>query len=53
MKPDYVISLSFFLDPLREEDPAALSGFEKIASYEAPAFGSRELEVFRRVGPRR
>jgi hypothetical protein len=52
LQPDYVISLSFVLDPLRREDPAALSGFEKIASYEAPVFGSRELEVWKRIGPR-
>ncbi len=50
LRPDYVVSLTAFLEPLLEAEPAALRPYERIATYPAGFMGSR-LEVYRRTIP--
>lgn len=52
LRPGYVVSLSSYLVPLLEADPAALQGYEKIAEYPTTRWGSSALLVFRRRAPK-
>ncbi|MFN7987977.1 MAG: hypothetical protein U0529_10920 [Thermoanaerobaculia bacterium] len=48
VRPDWIVALSRFLDPLLRVSPRALDGYELFAEYPTERWGSRAVVVYRK-----